>query len=67
MRRADNPYGEQSAQVTDGDDRVYLSLSAASWSAGMTPEQARKLAAMLKASADRVEAGLTNEAKGDGQ
>jgi hypothetical protein len=45
----------QSVKVTDGKDCVELSLGTCSFPAGLTPEQARQIAADLIASAKRVE------------
>lgn len=47
--------GKQRLQVRDGVGRVELSLSTSSYPAGMTPDQARFIAAQLLASAERVE------------
>lgn len=45
----------QSVLVTDGNKQVELHLTANSYPAGLTPEQARFIAKMLNESAGRVE------------
>lgn len=46
---------ETSVVVTDGDGYVALSIGSQTYPCGMTPEQARFIAAALIASAERVE------------
>jgi len=48
----------QSVIVTDDNGFVLLSLSRASFAAGMTPKQARIVADMLNMAADRAEINL---------
>jgi hypothetical protein len=45
----------QSVRVEDGSDHVRLSLSTSSFPAGLSPVEARFVAAALIASAERVE------------
>lgn len=51
--------GKQRVIVTDGDGIVVLSMSSSN-PVGLTPEQARFIAASLGKSADRIEAEIKN-------
>lgn len=54
MARIEGSY-IQHVLVTDGHGEVLLSLGSSNYPAGLTPEQARMIAAQLNSAAERIE------------